>query len=46
MEKDVVLTVQGRGRVNLGKLALYERYFARLQSDGSIILEPAVLIPA
>ncbi len=46
MEKDVVLTVQGRGRVNLGKLALYERYFARLQSDGSIILEPAVLLPA
>ena len=40
-----VITVQNRGRVNLGKLATHDRYFARLESDGTIVLEPAVLIP-
>jgi hypothetical protein len=44
MSEAIVVTVQERGRINLGKLATHERYFAKAMDDGTIILEPAVLV--
>jgi hypothetical protein len=41
MSESVVISVQGRGRVNLGKLAEHERYLGHTEPDGTIILEPA-----
>ena len=40
-----MITVQGRGRVNLGKLATHDRYLARSLEDGTILLEPAAIVP-
>lgn len=39
-----MITVQGRGRVNLGQLASHLRYLGRAEPDGTIILEPAEVI--
>ena len=44
MSESVVISVQGRGRVNLGKLAEHERYLGHTEPDGTIILEPAEVI--
>lgn len=44
MSDSVVISVQGRGRVNLGKLAEHERYLGHTEPDGTIILEPAEVI--
>ena len=45
MNDEIVVTVQGRGRVNLGKLAKHDRYIARVEPDGTIVMEPAVVVP-
>lgn len=44
MSDIVVINVQGRGRVNLGKLAEHSRYLGHTEPDGTIILEPAEVI--
>lgn len=44
MSTPLVITVQGRGRVNLGKLARHQRYLGSVLPDGTIVLEPAVVI--
>jgi hypothetical protein len=44
MSEMIVISVQGRGRVNLGKLAGHDRYLAHTEPDGTIILEPAEVI--
>lgn len=44
MSESVVISVQGRGRVNLGKLAEHQRYLGHTEPDGTIILEPAEVI--
>lgn len=40
----MIISVQGRGRVNLGKLAEHKRYLGHTEPDGTIILEPAEVI--
>ncbi len=42
----ILLEKDSRGRVALGKLANAERYLARLEANGRIILEPAVVMTA
>jgi hypothetical protein len=44
MGETVVISVQDRGRVNLGKLVEHERYLGHTEPDGTIILEPAEVI--
>lgn len=44
MGKLVEISVQGRGRMNLGKLAEHDRYLGHTEPDGTIILEPAEMI--
>lgn len=44
MSEITVISVQGRGRVNLGKLAVHDRYLAHTEPDGTIILDPAEVI--
>jgi len=44
MNEPVVISVQDRGRVNLGKLAEHDRYLGHTEPDGTIILEPAEVI--
>lgn len=41
-----LLELDARRRVTLGKLAHHDRYTARLMSNGSILLEPAVVVTA
>lgn len=40
-----LLEVDGRRRVSLGALASHDRYLARVEEDGTIILTPAVVLP-
>ena len=44
MDERIVITVQDRGRINLGKLVEHERYLGHTEPDGTIILEPAEVI--
>ncbi len=41
MTEAVLVTVQGRGRITLGKLADHDRYLVHREPDGTLILEPA-----
>ncbi len=41
MMDPTLVTVQDRGRVNLGKLADHERYLVHREPDGTLIWEPA-----
>lgn len=41
MTDAVLITVQDRSRVNLGKLAEHERYLVHREPDGTLIWEPA-----
>lgn len=43
---DVLLEMDGRGRVSLGKLSDARRFLARAEPDGSILLTPAVVMSA
>ncbi len=40
----VLVTVQDRGRVNLGTLADHDRYLVHREPDGTLIWEPAHVI--
>jgi len=42
----VLLEVDSRRRISLGSLAAYNRYFAAVEEDGTIVLTPAVVMPA
>jgi len=44
MDDVIVISVQDRGRVNLGKLVEHDRYLGHTEPDGTIILEPAEVI--
>lgn len=42
----ILLEVDSRGRVSIGKIARHRRYLARVEPGGVIVLEPAVVVPA
>lgn len=44
-DEEVLLEVDKRRRVSLGDLATKQRYLAKLEPDGTIILTPAVVMP-
>ena len=41
-----MLTVDSRRRISLGPLAEYARYLVDVEEDGTIVLTPAVVMPA
>ena len=41
-----VLEVDSRRRISLGSLAEHDRYLVEVQEDGTIVLTPAVVMPA
>lgn len=41
MSEQVLVTLQDRSRVNLGKLAEHDRYLVHREPDGTLIWEPA-----
>ena len=41
MSEKVLVTLQDRSRVNLGKLAEHDRYLVHREPDGTLIWEPA-----
>ena len=41
MTEPTLVTMQDRGRVNLGKLADHDRYLVHREPDGTLIWEPA-----
>jgi hypothetical protein len=45
---DQIIEVDSRGRISLGKLGRpdTQRYLARVEDDGTIVLQPAVVISA
>lgn len=44
MGKPVVIEVDSRRRVSLGRLAHHDTYLATEQPDGTIMLEPAIVL--
>jgi hypothetical protein len=44
MDKQVVVEVDTRRRVSLGKLGRHDRYLATEHPDGTITLQPAVIL--
>lgn len=44
MSNPVIIEVDGRRRISLGKLGHHDRYLATEQPDGTIIFEPAVVL--
>lgn len=44
MDQPVLVTLQDRSRVNLGKLAEHDRYLVHREPDGTLIWEPAEVI--
>jgi hypothetical protein len=44
MEKPMLVTTQGRGRVTLGALAKASQYMVHEEPGGIIVLEPAVVM--
>lgn len=45
-EKQIVVEVDSRKRISLGALAKYDRYLVDVEEDGTIVLTPAVVLPA
>ena len=45
---DQIVEVDSRGRISLGRLGRSEtqRYLARVEDDGTIVLQPAVVVSA
>jgi hypothetical protein len=41
-----LLEVDSRRRISLGQLAEHDRYLVEVEEDGTIILTPAVVMPA
>lgn len=46
MTEPVLVTMQDRGRVNLGKLADHDRYLVHREPDGTLIWVPAEVMSA
>lgn len=46
MPEQTILELDDRRRVSLGKLAEHSRYLVRKEDDGTLILEPAVVLTA
>jgi hypothetical protein len=44
MSKSILVEVDSRRRVSLGKLGHHDRYLATEQPDGTITFEPAVIL--
>jgi len=44
MTEPVLVTIQERGRVNLGRLAEHDRYLVHREPDGTLIWEPAAVM--
>lgn len=44
VEKTTLIEVDDRRRMSLGKLGRHSRYLAHEQPDGTLILEPAVVL--
>lgn len=44
MSEQVLVTLQGRSRANLGRLAEHDRYLVHREPDGTLIWEPAEVI--
>lgn len=44
--RQTLLELDARRRISLGALATYDRYLVEVQDDGTIVLTPAVVIPA
>lgn len=44
--KDVLVETDARGRTNLSKFSKGDRFLARVEDDGTIILEPARIVSA
>jgi hypothetical protein len=40
-----LVELDSRRRVSLGKLAAHDRYLVRVESDGTIVLTPAQVVP-
>jgi len=43
---DVLIETDSRGRTNLSKFSKNDRFLGRVEEDGTIILEPAVIVTA
>jgi hypothetical protein len=41
-----LLEVDSRRRISLGPLAVHDRYLVEVEEDGTIVLTPAVVMPA
>lgn len=41
---EILLEVDARRRVSLGSLALHDRYLATVEDDGTIVLQPAIVV--
>ena len=44
MTEPVLVTIQERGRVNLGRLADHDRYLVHREPDGTLVWEPATVM--
>lgn len=44
MSVPVIIDVDNRRRISLGKLGRHDRYLATEQPDGTIVFEPAVVL--
>lgn len=44
--KDILVETDARGRTNLSKFSKNDRFLARREEDGTIILEPARIVSA
>ncbi|HEU0191299.1 MAG TPA: hypothetical protein VFR17_08515 [Mycobacterium sp.] len=44
MSDPVIIDVDNRRRISLGKLARHDRYLATEQPDGTIVFEPAAVL--
>jgi hypothetical protein len=46
MSDSVLIELDDRRRVSLGRLASHDRYLATVEPDGTIVLHPAVVMTA
>jgi hypothetical protein len=44
--KEGLLEVDARGRISIGSVATHDRYLVMVEDDGTIVLTPAVVMPA
>lgn len=46
MAEPVLITIQDRSRANVGKVADHDRYLVHREPDGTLIWQPAEVLPA